>query len=139
VIAQEKLNKLVSIATIASLIAMPIILAILGYLFQQQSADDGLRRDYVRIAAEILKDNKGKTADERALREWAVSIIDKHAPIKFSAATKNSLEGGAIAFPSVSGELTDSGLMRRRELLKENRNRQMQGLPPLEHTPSDVK
>ncbi|MCD6672152.1 MAG: hypothetical protein LT106_04790 [Burkholderiaceae bacterium] len=45
-----------NIATIVSAIAIPIVLAIVGYFVQRELSNEGLKKDYVGIAAGILKE-----------------------------------------------------------------------------------
>jgi len=95
-ISQETLSRWQSIASIAASIAIPMILAIFGYLVQNQIASEGLRKDYVQIAISILKENP--SAQEKELRTWAVKVLDENSPIPFSSKAKSSLEKG---FPLV--------------------------------------
>jgi hypothetical protein len=76
----------------AAAVAVPIVLAIFGYLIQRQIADQGVAKDYVQIAATILKeDPKGQ---EPELRAWAVSVLSKYSPLPFSAKAKEGLRAG---------------------------------------------
>jgi hypothetical protein len=95
--SQETLSRWQSIASIGASIAIPLILAIFGYLVQNQIASEGLRKDYVQIAISILKENP--TAQEKDLRAWAVKVLDENSPIPFSANVKTSLEKG---FPLIT-------------------------------------
>ncbi|MBI4998047.1 MAG: hypothetical protein HZC22_14370 [Rhodocyclales bacterium] len=91
-----------SIASIASSIAIPIVLAIVGYFIQKQLADEGLKKDYVSIAAGILKENP--VNQEPELRKWAVTMLDSNSPIPFSGRAKAGLEKGiflAVAPPRI--------------------------------------
>lgn len=99
-INQEKLSRWQSIASITASIAIPLILAIFGFLVQNQIASEGLRKDYVQIAISILKENP--SAQEKDLRKWAVSVLDENSPIPFSATAKTSLEKG---LPSIISKL----------------------------------
>lgn len=81
-----------SISSIASSIAIPIVLAIVGYFIQKQLADEGLKKDYVSIAASILKENPSNQEPE--LRKWAVTMLDSNSPIPFSGRAKAGLEKG---------------------------------------------
>lgn len=91
---QTTLEKIQSIAAIASSIAIPIVLAIAGYVVQRQIADDGLKKDYVVMAMEILRE-KGDSQD-KALRSWAVDVVTAYSPIKFSAEAKTGFGNWAI-------------------------------------------
>ena len=51
----EILERGKSVASIASALAIPFVLAIVGYFIQKQLADEGLKKDYVSIAVNILR------------------------------------------------------------------------------------
>ncbi|WP_313561714.1 hypothetical protein [Diaphorobacter nitroreducens] len=88
----DQLERWKSIASIASAIAIPFVLAIVGYFIQKQLANEGLKKDYVSIAAGILKENpEGQEPD---LRKWAVEVLEKNSPIPFTAKARQSLEQG---------------------------------------------
>ncbi|WP_440466861.1 hypothetical protein ACKI1H_26920 [Pseudomonas sp. YH-1] len=91
---QTTLEKIQSITAIASSIAIPIVLAIAGYVVQRQIADDGLKKDYVVMAMEILRE-KGSSQDE-ALRSWALEVVTAYSPIKLSAEAKTGFRNWAI-------------------------------------------
>lgn len=97
---QSSLAKWQSIASIVASIAIPLILAIFGFLVQRQLATEGIKKDYVQIAISILKENP--SAQEKELRAWAVEVLDRNAEIPFSKNAKESLEKG---FPLVRSQL----------------------------------
>jgi hypothetical protein len=86
----DALERWKSISSIASAIAIPFVLAIVGYFIQKQLADEGLKKDYVSIAAGILKENPA--SQESELRRWAVAVLDLNSPIPFSSKAKDELE-----------------------------------------------
>ena len=91
---QTTLEKIQSIASIASSIAIPIVLAIAGYVVQRQIADDGLKKDYVVMAMDILREKEG--SQDKALRAWAVDVVTAYSPIKLSAEAKTGFGNWAI-------------------------------------------
>ena len=92
--SNAQLEKAKSIATIVSAIAIPIVLMISGYFIQRQLADEGLKKDYVAIAAGILKENP--TTQEPELRQWAVNVLEGNSPIPFSSKAKAGLLVGQV-------------------------------------------
>ena len=82
-----------NIATIFSAIAIPVVLTIAGYYIQRQLADDGLKKDYVGIAASILKENPAN--QEPDLRKWATRVLEENSPVPFSEKAKAGLQTGA--------------------------------------------
>jgi hypothetical protein len=89
---QTSLAKWQSIAAIAASIAIPLILALFGFLVQRQLATEGLKKDYVQIAISILKESSSSQDNE--IRNWAVEVLDRNAEIPFSKNAKASLEKG---------------------------------------------
>lgn len=91
-IDKDKLERVQALASIASSIAIPVVLAVIGYLVQRQLANEGLKKDYVSIAVGIL--NNTAPSQEPDLRKWAVTVLDANSPIPFSAKAKEVLEKG---------------------------------------------
>lgn len=91
---QTRLEKIQSIASIASSIAIPLILAVGGYVVQREIADDGIKKDYVGMATGILREDA--RLQDPALRLWAVEIVSAYAPIKMSPQAEAGLKTWAI-------------------------------------------
>ena len=91
-IGKDQLDRIQSLASIASSIAIPVVLAVIGYFVQKQLADEGLKKDYVSIAAGILNNNA--PSQEPDLRKWAVTVLEVNSPIPFSPKAKDGLEKG---------------------------------------------
>src|SRR5690606_30581004 len=64
-IDKYKLAQVPAIASIASSLAIPVVLAVIGYFVQKQLADEGLKKDYVSIAVGIL--NSDPSSQEQDL------------------------------------------------------------------------
>jgi WD40 repeat protein len=84
-------------ARIASLVAIPVVLAIIGAFIQETLSRSTVSRDYVQLAVSVLTADKDKTSPE--LRAWAVDLLDENSPAKFSKEVADSLKGGQIEFP----------------------------------------
>lgn len=105
-IEKDKLERIQSIASICSSIAIPLVLAVMGYFVQKQFAEEGLKKDYVSIAAGILKDDPSK--QEPDLRKWAVNVLDSNSPIPFSKQAKDGLlKGMVLAGPGIPPPISD--------------------------------
>ena len=98
-IEKDKLERIQSIASICSSIAIPLVLAVMGYFVQKQFAEEGLKKDYVSIAAGILKGDP--STQEPDLRQWAVNMLDSNSPIPFSKQAKDGLLKGIVAGPAI--------------------------------------
>lgn len=88
----NNLERAKNIATIFSAIAIPIVLTIAGYFIQKQITNDSLKKDYVGIAAGILKEDPKNQEPE--LRTWAIKVLDDNSPVPFSKRAKAGLLTG---------------------------------------------
>lgn len=91
---QTKLEKIQSIVSIASSIAIPLVLAVGGYVVQREIADDGIKKDYVGMATGILREDA--RSQDPALRLWAVEVVSAFAPIKLSPQAEAGFRTWAI-------------------------------------------
>lgn len=65
---KHTLGKWQAIASIISSLAIPVVLAAIGYIVQTTVSSDGLKKDYVQIATNILKEEPSQQNIE--LRAW---------------------------------------------------------------------
>lgn len=77
------------IAQIASALAIPVVLALIGYFVQSSLADAGLKKDYVQMALGVLKDQP--TKENEQLRQWAIAVLDKNSPVAIPSTLKAQL------------------------------------------------
>jgi len=101
------LQTLEQIAKILSLIAVPIILAVFGWIIQSRLTGRSVAQEYVKLAAEILKDEKA----DRTLRKWAVELLNKYSLVKFTLDVEKKLISGEVnltaILPSIKGSSMD--------------------------------
>ena len=96
---KTKLDKWEQLAKIASLFALPVVVAILGYIVQKQLASDNLSRDYVQLAVGVLKEKK-QPGDEE-LRRWAVNLLNSNSPnVKLNPIVMEQLQNGDVRIPN---------------------------------------
>jgi WD40 repeat protein len=94
-------------ARILSLIAIPVVIAVIGAIIQATLSRSTVSRDYVQLSVSILTADKTKTPQE--LRDWAVDLLDANSPTKFSKDVADRLKGGEINFPgSIAAILSTS-------------------------------
>ena len=84
-------------AKIVSLVGIPAVVALFGWIIQQSLADKTVNKNYVQIAVSILSDPE--TASDSGLREWAVELLNKTSPTKFSASAAEELKTGTASLP----------------------------------------
>jgi len=92
-----------AIAKIVSLIAIPVILAIVGWLVQDKLATSTVSKDYVQLAVSILSQPKQADIDP-ALRSWAVELLNHNSPVKFSTEIARQLQSGRATLPIEQSE-----------------------------------
>lgn len=87
-------------ATILSLVAIPVVLAIGGWWIQAAISQKTTDQEYVKLAVSILQSDKGTQSD--SLRPWATSMLNKLAPVSFGQDQTEKLGSGDIVLPSFS-------------------------------------
>lgn len=110
---RDTLARIQLIASIASSIAVPLLIAVFGWVVQARISEEGAKKDYVQIAVGILTDTA--TKGDEGLRKWAVAVLDKTAPVAFSEEIRTKLEKGELAitrfyFPVPAQELMEPPL-----------------------------
>jgi len=92
---KDSLPTAVQIATIISLVALPLVLHFGQARSERSIATAELERQYVQMAVEILRSPPADNVDRTRLRAWALEIVDKYAPVKLSTEAKEEiLKGG---------------------------------------------
>lgn len=103
---QSPLEKIQTISSIVSAVAIPLVIAIVGWWVQSSLQSEDIKKDYVQMALGILQSSEQQENDD--LRRWAVAILDKNSPIEIPIALKEKLSSGEIGirfFPSPPGSL----------------------------------
>lgn len=96
---KSKLSIVQSYATIAATVAVPILVAIFGYLIQLRISEESTKKDYVSMAISII--NSKETPEDSDLRKWAVSVLDKNSPVPFGDSLRKSLSSGETVISKV--------------------------------------
>lgn len=92
------LDQLEKVAKILSLIAIPVVVAIFGWLVQNAVSERSSKQEYVKLSISILKEPKDKI--EPSLRDWAVDLLNQNSPTKFSAKAIQALKTGQATLPA---------------------------------------
>lgn len=85
----DKLERWKEVSQILSAIAIPIVLAVVGWFVQKALSEAGLKKDYVQMALAVLKDPP--TKDNAELRQWAIAVLDENSPVPIPAKLKGQL------------------------------------------------
>jgi len=101
-----KLDSLERLAKILSLIAIPILIAVIGSHIQDAIAKRSVNQEYVKIAVSIL--SKKPEEVEPPVREWAVGLLNAHAPIPLPKALAKGLLAGELSLlPTLQNLMTN--------------------------------
>jgi WD40 repeat protein len=96
-------GQLERLARLLSLIAIPIVLAIVGWFVQNSLSSRNVSQEYVKLALSILKEPKDKI--EPSLRDWAVDLLNQNSPTRFSAQVVQALKEGQATLPAQLGAI----------------------------------
>jgi WD40 repeat protein len=99
----ERVSKVLSIA------AIPVVLAVGGWIIQRQLQDQTVNRDYVQLAVSILKESD-TTKIKPQLRDWAVDLLNANSPTKFSDEVAKQLKSGETTLPTNFSALLQSNM-----------------------------
>lgn len=102
--------------TIGTIIAIPLAIAVGGWITQiviaQESLEkdrNALNKDYVAISVSIL--NSKKDNSNKELRDWAIEIINKYAPIQLPQSVKKDLSKGGSLYYNDNIKVQDTGVL----------------------------
>jgi hypothetical protein len=88
-------DKLKSLATTISLIAVPILVAYIGSTFERGAKEAETRQRTVQLAVSILQE-KPKEGSLSSLRDWAIIVINAYSGIPLPDSAKKELRVSAL-------------------------------------------
>jgi len=86
------------ISIVIGSVLVPVALVIVGYFVSNALKEKETRVQYVDIATNILKEEPSEA--NKQLRTWAIDILDKYAPIRFSEEALKELDTRVIITPT---------------------------------------
>jgi len=95
----DTLDTAEKISRIFSIVAIPLVLGIGGWLLQRRLQDQSTRRDYVKLALTILQ-SKDVSKMPPEIREWAVDLLSENSPTKLNARAIEGLKSGSVTLPT---------------------------------------
>ena len=99
--SNESVNKWDTIERLArtlSIVAIPVVLAIGGWVIQQRIQNQAVSRDYVQLAVTILKEPETSKIDPD-MRAWAVQLLNDNSPTRFTPKFTEQLKSGETQLP----------------------------------------
>jgi hypothetical protein len=103
------------ITRILSLLAIPVVIAIVGGLIQSSLARRTVSQQYVQVAVSILT---SKEKLDPTLRSWAVDLLNDNSPTHLSEAVKLKLKEGSVTLPSGPNPLDTANFRLAQRYLK---------------------
>lgn len=88
----SQLRNAQAVASIFTAIAVPVVVALVGWQIQTSISSDSVRKDYVQMAISILS-NPNDTID-KSLKHWAIEVLEKNSPVPFNSDVRANLEQG---------------------------------------------
>jgi len=92
---KSSIDKWKDIATIFSLVAVPIIVAVCGFLVQQSITNSQSTTKIIELSIQILKEPPGR-AEQPGLRKWAIDMLQNTATATLSSDARRELERAPI-------------------------------------------
>lgn len=89
-------------AKIFSLVGVPLVIAVTGFLIQNSLTIMSVRQQYVELAVSILAERKDEV--DQALREWAVDLLADNSPTAFRHSVVQQLKTGQVSLPAPCAE-----------------------------------
>lgn len=90
-----------SVSRIFATLAIPVILAVGGWVIQGTVSQQTVSKDYVSLATSILQKKREQDDDESAkgLRKWAVDLLNRTSPVQLDGETAQRLINGTVTIP----------------------------------------
>jgi N-acetylmuramoyl-L-alanine amidase len=85
----ELLEKIKSIASIVAMIAIPVVIAYLGNIFNRSVKEREVQGKFVELAINIL--NQQPTSENTNIRQWATEVINKYSGVPLTKETQEDL------------------------------------------------
>ena len=113
---KDNWDKARSAAGTVSLVAVPLLVAIIGSTLNSSIKDAELRQRTVELAIAVLQEPPDIDEASR-LREWAITVINQYSGVPLPEDAKKELQERALPYLSLSRakELGIRGLLEERE------------------------
>jgi hypothetical protein len=95
--ARTTMDLVEQLAKTVSLVAIPVVLGVGGWMIQSTVSDAQTKQEYVKLAVTIINDPKG----DATLRSWATSLLSQTSPVPFTPQMIRALATGDQRLPFV--------------------------------------
>ncbi|MCH5532852.1 hypothetical protein L6216_01535 [Pseudomonas syringae pv. syringae] len=94
----QKLSRFLVLSQIFAMLAIPVVLAFVGFWVQRSLQEQQIKRDYVSLAVSLLLPKKeGEKETSSELREWATELLNESSPVKLSKEQSKSLRRNGLS------------------------------------------
>jgi hypothetical protein len=100
----EKVNrwtKIENVSRTVSLIAVPLVIAAVGWVVQRQLQQQAVSKDYVQLSVSILREPNDPKRISPKLRGWAVDLLQATSPVKLEKDVADQLRNGESILPAL--------------------------------------
>jgi len=95
-------DRVETVSRTLSIAAIPVLLAVVGWLVQRQIQKQSVGKDYVQLAVSILREPDSSKVNPE-LRGWAVDLLNAYSVVKLSDAVSTVLKAGQATLPPLEG------------------------------------
>lgn len=95
-------DKMTAASALAASVLIPLALLLVGNMFSQKQKDAENALKYTELAVQILRAEP--TSQTGALRDWAVEVLAKHAPVPLSSKAQDELKTQKVLWTYVPGD-----------------------------------
>lgn len=95
-------DRVETVSRTLSIAAIPVLLAVVGWLVQRQIQKQSVGKDYVQLAVSILREPDSSKVNPE-LRGWAVDLLNEYSVVKLSDAVSTVLKAGQATLPPLEG------------------------------------
>lgn len=89
---ERTLQKWLLGSQIFAAIAIPIVLAVVGFFVQKAIQGETIKRDYVNLAVTLLAPQKKDDPEKsKELRKWAIRLLNDSSPVKLTTPESEAL------------------------------------------------
>ena len=93
-------DKMTAASALVASVLIPVALLLVGSMFSQKLKDAENALKYTELAVQILRSEP--TSQTGALRDWAVEVLAKHAPVPLSTRAQDELKTQKVSWVPVN-------------------------------------
>jgi len=92
------LENIERVSKITSALAIPLLIAVFGWMIQERLAENATKQEYAKLAISILR--TAESRNDTSLREWAVKFLNENSMLELDSAALQELKSGKQDLPA---------------------------------------